>query len=221
MARCKALIDAGLYTAARARLQPIVDANPRWARAVALLGLTYYKESRFAAAKPLFAQALAADPDEIAVRPYYGWTLYSLGELAAAQAMFQSLVERKPDYTPAHYGLGMVHFDRDEVEPARESFETTVRLAARQGDRQMEGRAHARLGDLAVRLGDLARAKRELESALALFPGDEKALFKLSRVLQRLGDDAGAAAARGRFEAAKAAARPVSTTGHDAPPAAP
>jgi hypothetical protein len=72
----------------------------------------------------------------------------------------------------------------------------------------MAGRAHARLGDLYVRLDDLAQAKRELETALALFPDEVEALFKLSRVLQRLGDPAGAEAARKRFEEARARARP-------------
>ncbi len=68
----------------------------------------------------------------------------------------------------------------------------------------MEGRAHARLGDLHARLGDLPRAKAELELAIDLFPGDAEALFRLSRVLQQMGDEEGAARARERYEAAKA-----------------
>jgi len=213
MARCKALIDAGLYGAARARLEPIVEAHPGWARAAGLLALTYYKESRFEAAAPLFARALEADPEEIAIRPLYGWSLYSLGELDAAEAMFRSLIERAPGYAPGHYALGVIHLDRDEVEPARARFETTVRLATEQSDSPMAGRAHARLGDLYVRLGDLARARRELKTAVELFPQEAEALFKLSRVLQRLGDAEGAAAALERFEEARSEARPESPAG--------
>lgn len=203
MARCKALIDAGLYTAARMRLGPIVERHPGWARATALLGLSFYKESRFELAEPLFARALEADPEEIAIRPVYGWTLYSLGRLDDAAAMFESLLERKPGYAPAHYALGVIDLDRDRVDAAREQFETTVRLATEQDDPPMAGRAHARLGDLYVRLDDLARAKRELELALELVPGESEALYKLSRVLRRLGDDEGAEAARERFEEAR------------------
>jgi tetratricopeptide (TPR) repeat protein len=208
MARCKKLIDAGRYAAARARLQPIVDQHPGWARATSLLALTYYKENRFEVAKPLFAQALAADPREIAARPLYGWSLYSLGELDEAEEMFQSLLERQPDYTPAHYALGLIHLDRDEVDSARKRFETAVRLASQQADPPMEGRAHARLGDLYVRLDDLATAKQELKLAIELFPDEYEALFKLSRVLQRLGDEAGAEEARKRFEEVKARVQP-------------
>lgn len=219
MARAKRLIDAGLYEAARARLEPIVEQHPGWARATALLALTYYKESRFAQAEPLFARALEADPREIAIRPFYGWTLYSLGKLDAAEEMFRSLLGPMPDNAPAHYALGVIHRDRDEVDAARQRFETTVRLAAEQDDPPMEGRAHARLGDLYVRLDDLETAKRELERAVELFPDEVEALFKLSRVLQRLGDPDGAAAARQRFEEAKARVRgPDPRTGIPQPP---
>ncbi len=208
MARCKALIDAGQVVAARARLAPIVAQHPGWARATALLALTYYKESRFAVAAPLFAKALEADPEEIGARPYHGWSLYSLGDLEGAQRAFAALVERKPDYPVAHYALGVIALDRDEVEQARQRLETAARLAAEQGDPPMAGRAHARLGDLFVRLDDLEAARRELQLAVELRPEEAEALFKLSRVLQRLGDEAGAEEARRRFEAARAGARP-------------
>jgi superkiller protein 3 len=208
MARCKALIDVGLLNAARSRLEPIVAAHPEWARAVALLGLTYYRENRFERAERLFARALELDPEEIAARPLHGWSLYSLGELGAAAVAFEALLARLPDYAPAHYGLGLVHLDLDETDAARTSLETTVRLARRQGDATMEGRARARLGDLLVRLGDLVAARSELEAAIGLFPDEVDAYFKLSRVLQRLGDAEGAEAARHRFEEARSRVRP-------------
>jgi len=209
MARCKQLIDNGLYTAARMRLQPIVDEHPGWARATALLALTYYKESRFAVAAPLFRKALELDPEELAARPFLGWSLYSLGELDEAETMLRSLVERKPEYTPAHYGLGLIAFDRDEIESARQHFETTLALATAQADAVMQGRARARLGDVYVRLDDLERARRELELAVELIPNEHDALYRLSRVLQRLGDAEGAARARERYEAARPDERPA------------
>ena len=203
MARCKRLIDSGMHNAARARLKPIVEQHPEWARAIALLGLSYYREDRFEVAAGLFARALAADPEEIAARPLYGWSLYSLGRPEEAQKMFESLLERKPGYTAAQYALGVIHLERDETDAARQHLEATVRLAREQQDPPMEGRARARLGDLHVRLDDLEAARRELEAALTLLPDEAEALFKLSRVLQRLGDAEGAQDARRRYEAAK------------------
>jgi tetratricopeptide (TPR) repeat protein len=204
MARCKELIDAGLYEAARSRLQPIVEQHPGWARATALLALTYYRQNRFEAAKPLFARALAADPEELAILPFYGWSLYSLGELEAAEDTFASLLTRMPEYTVTHYALGLIHRERDETAAARERFAATARLAAAQRDPVMEGRARARLGDLHLAKGDLDAAKRELVLAIELFPDEAEAIFALSRVLQRLGDEAGAEEARRKFEEAQA-----------------
>lgn len=211
MAQCKKLIDMGLFGGARARLQPIVDQHPSWARALLLLGLTYYRENRFEAANEHFAKALEANPKELAVRPFYGWSLYSLGELDAAQQMFESILQPKPDYTAAHYALGLIDLDRDEVEAAREHFTTTIRLGARQEDMTIQGRGHGRLGDLFLRLGELDAAKRQLTRAIELFPEDHNAHFTLSRVLQRLGDTLGAQAAREKFEELKAKLRPGNT----------
>jgi len=206
MARCKQLIDASQYAAARARLEPIVADHPGWARAALLLGLSYYRQSRFEVAKPLFEQALAADSQETAVRPLYASTLYALGELDAAETAWNALLLQEPDYAPAHYALGLIDLDRDAIEPGRRHFQTVVDLARRQSDEALEGRGHARLGDLHVRLGELEEARYELEIAIRLFPDEHDAHFKLSRVLERLGDAEGASRARQQFEEAKARA---------------
>ncbi len=211
MAACKKLIDRGLFGGARARLQPILEQHPNWARARLLMGLTYYRESRFEAANEHFAKALEANPGELAVRPFYGWSLYSLGELDAAEQMFESILKPKPDYTAAHYALGMIDLDRDEVEAARAHFDTTIRLGKQQQDEIIQGRGHGRIGDLLLRLGELEGAKEALTRAIELFPDDHNAHFTLSRVLQRLGDEAGAEAARETFEALKAKLRPGKT----------
>lgn len=208
MARCKALIDAGATAAARERLAPIVALHPEWARALGLLGLTYYRENRFEPARELFERALAADPEEVAVRPLHGWTLYSLGELDAAAEAFEALAGRMPEYAPARYALGVIELDRDRLDAARGHLEAAIRLAREQADPPMEGRARARLGDLYARRGDLAEARAELERAVELHPGEHEALYKLWRVLQRLGEDEAAEAARERYEAARAADEP-------------
>lgn len=151
MARLKALVDAGNLEAARARLAPLAEQHPRWARAVALLALTYYKENRFERARALFARALELDPGEVAVLPFYGWSLYSLGELDEARRVFEALLSEKPDFLLAHYGLGLIHLDRAEVGEARAHFETTLTLATAAADLDIRARAEARLGELARR----------------------------------------------------------------------
>ena len=51
---------------------------------------------------------------------------------------------------------------------------------------------------------ELARAREELERAVAIVPDSAEIQFQLSRVLERLGDHEGARSARERSEALKA-----------------
>ncbi|MBZ0111911.1 MAG: tetratricopeptide repeat protein [Thermoanaerobaculia bacterium] len=200
MARCKALIDNGQFEVARTRLLPIVEQHPGWARAALLLGLTYYRQHRFEAARPYFQQALAADPDETAIHPFYGYTLYALGELAEAETVFQSLLEKRPQYASAHYALGLVYLDLDDRKAAAKHLESTIELAAAADDLELAARGQARLGDVLLRNGDLDAARRRLELALTTLDDDPGAVAALSRVLDRLGEHEAAASVRARFE---------------------
>jgi tetratricopeptide (TPR) repeat protein len=188
MARCYELIKAGEHEAARRRLQPIVQAHPGWARAHFLLGLTYHEQELYAQARPLFARALELDPLERAVLPFYGWCLYYLGDAETSRRQFAAYLESDADYADAHFGLGLIDFDRDDLEAAARRFGTAIRLAAAAGQPRTEGKARARLADVHVRRGDLARARAELQRAVELRPDAYEAFFKLSRVLERLGD---------------------------------
>jgi tetratricopeptide (TPR) repeat protein len=201
IARCKALIDNGQFEVARARLLPIVEQHPGWARAALLLGLTYYRQHRFEAARPYFDQALAADPDETAIHPFYGYTLYALGELEEAEAVFRSLLEKRPQYPSAHYALGLVYLDLDNRESATHHLESTVELAEASGDLELAARAQARIGDVLLRDGDLDAARRRLETALSVLEADPGAVAALSRVLDRMGEHEAAASVRARLDA--------------------
>ena len=52
------------------------------------------------------------------------------------------------------------------------------------------------LADVLIRSGDLEHAQTQLTRSIELNPNNYEAYFKLSRVLQRLGDAAGAEQAR-------------------------
>lgn len=149
LARCKALIDAGQFAAARARLQPLVDVHPRWAKAVGLLALTYFKEHRFEVAAPLFERALATDPEEVAAMPPYGWTLQALGRLEEAKVIFERLLARLPHYPSGHAALGQIALDQHDLPAARRHLETAERLATEQGDLQLAVRVRRQIDALA------------------------------------------------------------------------
>lgn len=201
LGRAKALIDAGLTGAARMRLEPLVEAHPSWARALGLLGSTYLHERRYQLAVSWFERALAADPEELAVRPLYGVALYELGRLDEARDMFGSILERRADFAPAHLWLGRIAAELDHADVARHHLATAIRLAAATADRALEADARTRLAAVLV-LGDqLEAARTELELAVALDPDLREAWFRLAQVAARLGDTDAAARARERATA--------------------
>ncbi len=196
MARCYSLIQANRYVEARQRLEPIVADHPAWPRANLLLAVTYHKEGRYEVARPMFERVLALDPELHSTLPFYGWCLYYLGEAEEPRKQFEKYLKLKPEYPDAHYAIGLIELDRDNVAAARERFEKTIHQAKIEKQERVEGKAHAMLGDVFIRLGELERAKQELELAVKLRPDAYEAYFMLSRVLQRLGDAEGAARAR-------------------------
>jgi tetratricopeptide (TPR) repeat protein len=197
---CMKLIQQQRYAEARSRLEPVLVDHPDWPRANFYLALTYHKENRYGAARRLYERVLQLDPEYHSVRIFYGWCLYYLGELDGARAMFEAYLAVKPEYPDAIFALGLIDFDSDEVESARGRFLEAIELAARKGDAVTEAKSRARLADVFVRSGKLDAARAELERSIELNPRNYEAHFKLSRVLDRLGDTEGAAAARARHK---------------------
>ncbi len=196
LGHCYELIQMNRYVEARKRLEPIVADHPAWPRANLLLAVTYHKEGRYEVAKPMFERVLALDPEMHSTLPFYGWCLYYLGEAAESRKQFEAYLKIKPDYADAHYAIGLLELDRNNLAEAQKRFELTIRQAKAEGQARVEGKAHAMLGDVFVRLGELERAKQELELAVKQRTDAYEAYFMLSRVLQRLGDPEGAARAR-------------------------
>jgi Tfp pilus assembly protein PilF len=202
--RCLELIRHGQPDRARKLLEPAVAGRPDWAEAHASLGLTYFNEKRWGAAKDLYRRALELDPDFHAARVPYAWSLYYLGQLDASRESFEAYLEVDPDYADAVFALGLIQFDSDELDSAERSFRRVVMMTRAVGDSTRQALARARLGDVYMRNGDLPRAKLELKQSILLNPQDPKAHFKMSRVLQLMGDAEGAAVARKRFDELRA-----------------
>lgn len=185
---CLELIQQQRYEEARARLVPVVSDHPGWARAHFYLGLTYHKQHRYDLSRELFERTLALEPDYHTARPFLGWALYYLGELERSRQTFASYLEVEPDYPDALFALGLIDFDRDDLAAARARFLRVIELARASQDRSTEAKSRARLADVQVRSGALDQAKQELERSIELNPDNYETYFKLSRVLERLGD---------------------------------
>jgi len=207
---CLELIRRGRNAEARALLQPVVAGHPGWSRAHFYLGLTYHAEHRYEEASELFRRALALDPESSAPRMYQGWSLYYLGRLDQARGMFESYLAAHPAYADAIFALGLIDFDGDALDSARSRFEETIRLAREKRDTSTEAKARARLADVWIRGGDWERARADLERSIRLNPDNHETYFKLSRVLERLGDADGAAQVRRKHDEIRRRARPES-----------
>ena len=206
---CLALIGQKRYEQARQLLAPVVADHPGWARAHFYLALTYHKENRYERARELFQRALQLDPQEHSVRPFYGWCLYYLGELEDSREMFESFLAVKPDYPDAIFALGLIDFDDDDIDSARRRLQKAVELARQRQDQPTEAKARARLADVLIRTGELGPARDELVRSIELNPDNYETYFKLSRVLERLGDAEGAEAARRSHHRVRQRTRPA------------
>ncbi len=195
--RCVELIRSGRHVEARELLEPAVAGHPDWAGGKLYLALTYNEDRRWETARRLFEDVLRLDPTLHAVHVPYGWCLYYLGQLEAARQSFEIYLETDPDYADAIFALALIDFDNDELTSARRRFRKVIDLAESGGDAARQALARARLADVHVRAGELAQAREELTLSMRLDPDNPKVYFKLSRVLQLLGDTAGAEKALG------------------------
>jgi len=215
MRMCLKLIEQRRYAEVRRMLEPVVADHPGWARAHFYLALTYHKQNRYGQARELYERTLQIDPAYHTAKPFYGWCLYYLGELARSREQFEAFLAVRPGYPDAIFALGLIDFDDDVIDSAGARFTEAARLAAESEDRSTEAKSRARLADVHVRTGDLDKARQELQRSVELNPDNYETYFKLSRVLQRLGDAVGAEQARLKHVEVRERMRPV--TGTDPP----
>ncbi len=216
--RAISLIAAGRLAEARAELELVLREFPGAGHPCFLLGYTHHKEKRYAQAKPYFERALEIGPtfDKPYVVPYfYGWCLWYLGDRTGTRAAFEAVLELTPDERDAHFGLGLIAVEDGRLDDALQHFQRSIEITealAGQADpnstqmrqyRRELAKVHAGVADVQIAKDDVAGAKENLIRCVQLHPDAYEAWFKLSRVLARLGDDAGAEEARRQHDAAK------------------
>ncbi len=201
---CLKLIRQRQTARARKLLEPVVADHPAWAKARFYLGLTYHREKRYERAAELFKRSLELDHLYHTPRVYYGWCLYYLGDPEAARGMFESYLEVKPDHPDALFALGLIAFDADKVASAQRLFERVIVLAQTGNDAESEAKGRARLADVLIRLDMIKPAKAQLDRSIELNPDNFEVYYKLSRVLERLGEGEAAEAARLKHDEVRA-----------------
>lgn len=201
--------QAGRFTEALELYRRLLETSPTEGEWLAQAGLAACQAGQTAQGCAWLEQAVARDPDQVAVWLNLATVRYALGQgagsLAAADQALARLPPEAPERATALGARGRALIALGQLDSAREAYEQAAALAPEQPD---YARAVALL--LVQRQGPEA-ALPALERALALVPGDP--VLQQYRGLALLDGD--------QPEAALAAFRAIgqSATGASAPPA--
>ena len=152
--------------------------------------MSYHREQKYGSAIPWYGKALELSPEYYLTRHFQGWALYYLGELELARDAFNEFLKHQPDEPDSNYALGLISLDEDNLEEAETRLKRAIELgeAKQRQDLKDLSKAHARLGEVYERQDKLQDAKAELTKSAELYPDHYEAMYKLYRVLVRLGD---------------------------------
>ena len=205
------LIRAGRYAEARQAAEAYLAQSgaPHPGQAQFILALSYHRQRLYEAADRHFVRALELEPDYVTAYFFHGFTLLNLGQVEEARKAFETYLAKGPEDAEAVVGLGLVALEQDRVDDAERAFLRAIALAQGKAGPNPSpdasedlARYYARLGDVHLRNGDLAKARADLERSVELWPDHFEPWHKLAGVLRRLGDAAGADRAQARSDEA-------------------
>ena len=216
LARVLASLRAGLPDQARARLQPVLAANPTLAPAHELLGVIAAQEGDLEGAIAAFTRAIELDPRQYTAITKLGDVYLALGARDAARVLFARAASIAPADRLSHQRLGLLAEEDGDIAAAIRHYEAGIRdmpettlgvrinLAILYNAVGAPDRALALLtpfagaGDALVRrtlaqarlsLGDAGGAIADYRAALAADAQDRAAALGLGAALLVDGDD--------------------------------
>lgn len=194
-----------LYRQARDRARSLHDSTSE-ARALTWLGLTAWRQGRYADARRLGEEALALKlrlglaADLFRSYNALGLLAWNEGRLEDATALFDTAGHRAAAIGDAKGGgvaagnLALVHTELGEFAAARRGFLAARDAGHSAGDARVEGNALTNLGMLAIRVGDPGAAIPFLHEArrrygtIGYVTGDQNALGQLGTAYAALGE---------------------------------
>ena len=169
------------YAAASRLARDAVRRFPENSEAQFRLGSSLERSGSYSDAEKVFLDLLKMRPNDAATQNYLGYMWADRGEnLEKAHELLEKAVGREPRNGAYLDSLGWVYFRLGKLEAAQMSLTEAHR---REPD---DPTIEEHLGDLSERQGNVARAVRHWERALALKPEEpEKVRQKLSRYASR------------------------------------
>jgi predicted CXXCH cytochrome family protein len=215
-----ALMRAGLWVPAEAKLRRATELAPGDPRSWGRLGWDLWQQDKAAEAKSALEKAISLDPEVADVHNNYGLLLWGTGKQAQAETEFREALRIQPGIAEWRLNLGRALATQGRVAEARDQMDQSVKLKPDYTEARLEytrlladlkltreaaaqARAvidadprsplgHELLGSLLSGAGDLKGAIPELQTAIRLKPDFWRAQFELGAILAAQGDSAGA-----------------------------
>jgi protein O-GlcNAc transferase len=189
------LHQAGQLAEAEVAYRKILEASPRDAAALHMLGVVHLQKGEAREAAELIARAIAVDPEQAVFFNNFGAALHALGRTAEALAAFHRAAAIRPQYADAVSNVAMAYdslgrFDlaerwfRQALEIAPDhrdarskyaallekqgNFVEGIRLQQQLVEREPGVESHVRLGNLLLGAGKSLEATAQYEKALKL-----------------------------------------------------
>lgn len=180
--------QAGQLPIAEAIYRQILDADPRHADALHLLGVLAHGAEHFQAAADLIGKAIAVDGARADFHYHRGNTFTALNRLAEAADCFRRATIIQPQHAAALENLGSVLTLLGQPEEGVTCFRKVVALQPNRAD------GHYNLGNALARQRRFGEAIRSLRASIAIRP-DADACNTLGNALRDTGQVADAVAA--------------------------
>ena len=194
-ASAQASLAAGRPLEALGFLEPLTRIAPEVPEHHSRLGVCLVQLGDFARAAESLERARSLEPDHPLTLIALGLALNGLKRYPDARPVLERALELQPDDVEGLAALAESEEGLGDEGAAEDHAERALAKAAG------HGRANLVLGMLRLKQERHAEARDALRRAVAADPGSPKAHYQLSLALARLGDDAGARAQRGLYEA--------------------
>jgi protein O-GlcNAc transferase len=184
--------EAGRLAEAEALYHALIDADPRHAGALHLLGVLAHQTGRRESAIDLICRAIAIEGGNPAYHNNLGTVLLAAGDVPGAIAVLESALAIAPHYPEALSNLGNALKAAGRSDEAGERYREALRLKPDYAE------AWFNFGNLLQHQGRFDQAVEVYRQALTLRPSYAEACNNLGTALLALGDDAGAVEAYGQ-----------------------
>lgn len=179
---------AGQLAQAESLYQQVLNANPKHADALHMLGVVYYQTDRAEQAVTLISQALAINPKNTDYLNHYALSLRAANQPDAAIKSLQQAVLLQPKDLDLQFNLANTLLSVSRFEEAAGYYRRILRAMPKNDDvREALCHSLTSMGNQAHAQGNFIQAEACFEEALQFNPRDAVILYNLGNAQRELG----------------------------------